>query len=281
MKELDRLELHSTSRGFTVLELLIVIGIISVLMAILLPAIEHVRHQAYIDKCASNLRQIGLALQTYSIDNHGNYPRTSYSGNPTGYALTEGTGTNVENPFQNQPGGVQTNDLTAPWFLLMKTQKLLPAIMICPYNDETDYVADKTNLDGRSNFTDQKKNLGYSFANPYPLDAVAKAGYRLTNLLSAEFAVAADRNPGVTGKGDNVYAPSPKSASSIMEMANSPNHEHDGQNVLYGDGHVSWEQTPFCGMSNDNIYTAKNSVAPNVESSPADVNDSVLLPAVE
>src|SRR5438067_682320 len=105
-------------RAFTVIEVLVVIGIISVLMAILVPAAERVRHQAYIDKCASNLRQIGLALQSYAQDNHGNYPRTIHD--PT-YAnpLVEGTGVNAADPFAGGAGGVQPNDLTAPLFLLM------------------------------------------------------------------------------------------------------------------------------------------------------------------
>jgi prepilin-type N-terminal cleavage/methylation domain-containing protein/prepilin-type processing-associated H-X9-DG protein len=265
-------------RAFTLLEVLIVIGIISVLMAILLPAAERVRHQAYIDKCASNLRQIGMAFQTYAQDNHGNYPRTSYSGNPATYVLNQGTGTNAVDPFQSGPGSVQVNDLTAPLFLLMKAQKLSPEVMICPYNDETDFNADSANFTGRSNFTNEKKNLGYSFANPYPVDSVATAGYRLSNKLSAEFAVGADRNPGVSGKNDDVYAPSLGSPWSKMKLANSPNHEFDGQNVLYGDGHVAWQKTAFCGIAQDNIYTAKKGVAPKVEASPSDPTDSILLP---
>jgi prepilin-type N-terminal cleavage/methylation domain-containing protein/prepilin-type processing-associated H-X9-DG protein len=262
-------------RAFTVIEVLVVIGIIAVLMAILLPAAERVRHQAYIDKCASNLRQIGMALQTYAQDNHGNYPRTIHD--PT-YAspLVSGTGINAADPFTGGAGGVQPNDLTAPIFLLMKTQRLVPEVMICPYNDETNFVADKPDLSGRSNFTDQTRNLGYSFANPYPKTGVID--YRLSNKLRADFAVAADRNPGVSGKNDDVYAPTLGSPTSIMKKANSPNHEQDGQNVLYGDGHVAWQQTPFCGVQQDNIYTAKNGVAPKVEYSPADATDSILLP---
>jgi prepilin-type processing-associated H-X9-DG protein len=262
------------TKAFTVIELLVVIGIITILLAILLPAAEHVRHQAYIDKCASNLRQIGMGLSTYAQDNHGNYPRTIYD--PT-YAnpLVAGTGVNAIDPFQ--PGGVQPNDLTAPVFLLMKNQHLPPALFICPYNDDTSYVADSSKLDGRSNFTNQKQNLAYSFANPYPNAAAAALGYRLTTRLPADFAVAADRNPGVDIH-DNVYAPvSAKSPQSLMNKANSDNHEQDGQNVLYGDGHVSWHTNPFCGMQQDNIFTARNDPS-QVTASPVDANDSVLLP---
>lgn len=272
------LVMPAVRRAFTVMEVLVVIGIIAVLMAILIPAAERVRHQAYVDKCASNLRQIGLALQTYAQENHGNYPRTVYSGNPAAYALTRGTGINANDPFISGPGAVQVNDLTAPLFMLMKAHKLGPEVMICPYNDETDFKPDNASLVGRSNFTDEKKNLAYSFANPYPLDAIATKGYRLSNKLSAEFAIAADRNPGVSINGDNVYAPMLNSPASIMKKANSPNHERDGQNVLYGDGHVSWQKTAFCGVAQDNIFTSKDGVAPKVEASPADPSDSILLP---
>src|ERR1700735_4389049 len=104
--------------AFTIIELLVVIAIMAILMSILLPAAEHVRHQAYIDKCASNLRQIGLALTLYENDNAGNYPRTVYD--PT-QPLSFDTGITAEDPFG--PGGSSANDLTAPLFLLLKTEK--------------------------------------------------------------------------------------------------------------------------------------------------------------
>src|SRR4051812_44944869 len=71
--------LHGRPRSaFTLIEVLVVIAIIGVLIAILLPAVEKVRHKGYIDSCASNLHQLGQALAMYSNDNHGSYPRTIY-----------------------------------------------------------------------------------------------------------------------------------------------------------------------------------------------------------
>jgi prepilin-type N-terminal cleavage/methylation domain-containing protein/prepilin-type processing-associated H-X9-DG protein len=266
--------------AFTLIEILVVIGIIGVLLAILLPAIEHARHQAYKDKCASNLRQIGQAMTIYATENRGSFARVRYvPGQPPVY----GTGAAAADPLAATGVVVAPNDVTGAAFLLLLRQRMPADIFVCPYNDETSFEVDaQATLAAqggtpRSNFTDYAKNLAYSFANPYPSAAAVAAGYPLKFPVGGDFPLAADLNPGVHPPISDVLSVMPGVSSSAMEKGLSRNHERDGQNVLFGDGHVAWHTDPFFGPSKDNAYTT---AVGKVDASPTSASDAILLPPV-
>jgi len=70
----------SIRRAFTLVELLVVIGIIAIMISILLPALNKVRDKARAVQCASNMRQIYLACQMFAQDNGGHLPSPGFAG---------------------------------------------------------------------------------------------------------------------------------------------------------------------------------------------------------
>ncbi|MCK4908584.1 MAG: prepilin-type N-terminal cleavage/methylation domain-containing protein [Planctomycetes bacterium] len=63
------------NKGFTLIELLVVIAIIAVIASLVLPGLMKGKKQASLLKCLNNLKGLRLALESYSSDNYGVYPR--------------------------------------------------------------------------------------------------------------------------------------------------------------------------------------------------------------
>jgi prepilin-type N-terminal cleavage/methylation domain-containing protein/prepilin-type processing-associated H-X9-DG protein len=66
-------------RGFTLVELLVVVAIIGILVGLLLPAVQSVRGSARRTHCASNLRQVGFAMGQFCDTHRGRFPFTGHT----------------------------------------------------------------------------------------------------------------------------------------------------------------------------------------------------------
>lgn len=220
-------------RAFTLVELLVVIGIIALLISILMPALSKARKSATNANCMSNLRSIGQALQLYASENKGKFP-------------------------QHYGGGAWLWDVSTETCDALLKSGSNRKVLYCSVYPEQD-------VDGLWNFNPTFRVLGYFFLiqrppgpapagqvvagmPPLNADLLKKANYQDKNVpkknpvtgsasaseteLVTDAVISHDGGQWNGIQGGFAVA----HLTSHMDKYNKP----EGGNILYMDGHVDW-----------------------------------------
>ena len=180
--------------------------------------------------------------------------------------------------------------ISSSLYLLVKYMEVPPKSFVCPGEKKAKefrpekYLprASKPALADLWDFgPDPSEHCSYAYQMLY-------GGPTLTVSSEPGFAIAADRNPWMDEKRVKDFSrfnpTGPRDHT--IEQAHAGNtiaHKGDGQNVMFLDTHVSFEQWSYCGLDDDNIYTSWDGAdkvrgkPPKLGSRPADAKDSLLV----
>jgi len=214
--------------------------------------------------CVSNLGQICKAILVYAADNKNEFPTVPLA---SGHIVGEDQTVNnikpnaEENPFTDlAPDG--NRSISQNLWLLCREDYAQPQLFICPSSKQANLTEDLVDrhTSGAKCFVDfpWKKpdgTISYSFIQPW---SKFTNGYSTAKTWRADLdrrvVIGADANNGSQPdfKADSL----PLRYKDMKQFVNSTNHNGDGQNVLYGDGHARFDKTAYVGINGDNIYTA-------------------------
>lgn len=264
---------HLHLRGFTLIELLVVISIIALLIAILLPALAKARELADRTVCSNNVRSMIQSMIIYAQDNSRMFPMTPAFTTVTEYvnkpipvfgAYTSAAGAAMQLFSSGNAAGGFGSPMASMWLLALNGQMTVKSF-ICPSDP---FTSNPSELYGSSSPADYAVNFGEvngayaagngeSYSIDCPWNSSGTVGAWWMDNTTADLPLVADMAPADNASGTGTTQrdlTQPLSNTYGNFIYNSYNHAGDGQNVGYGDDHVTWAQNPFVGEDSYSIY---------------------------
>jgi len=273
-------------KGLTLIEGLVITVVVALLLAVLMPQLAHVSRYAQREVCRTNLKGLSAAVSVYGNDYEQAFPLQGGHGTPPWTTGTEGWA----DPHKDW-ATAEGITVGASLYLLVREVDVSPRSFVCPSGGQTAFEGqnpDNLNFvelwdfgqwahdlfknpdDGTGSAHGPKIHVSYAYHMPYGPNG-GPGEFAPGTKDPAAFAVMADKSPWFdpklkTGEPaledwfDYVNAMTSykgRRASKQWQVlqANAYPHGREGQNVLYADGHASFEKTPDVGINRDNIYT--------------------------
>jgi len=279
---------RDVANKFGPVEVLVLVFVCLFALAVIGPATQMSRFDAYRIECADNLSQIGRAMLIYANDYEDELPRSGGRN-----SIWTRTIPDWRSPHRFGAYGISANgsggtaNISSCFYLLVKYAEIAPGTFVCPGDAGTtefklaDVDAGDRELIELWDFgPEAAKHCSYAYHMPFGL-------YALTTASEPSLAVAADRNPWMDSpaafaKGyPGLFRPDGSRES--VKYGNAIAHEEEGQNVLFLDLHVAFEENSSCGVLGDNIYTQwdggdiRIGAPPTLGSEPMERRDSLLV----
>ncbi len=229
-------------------------------IAIIGPAAQFSRFEEYRMACATNLSNIGKAMLIYANDYEDELPRAGGRNSIWAPTIPSWNALNRFGAYaMAADGSGGSASISSCFYLLVKYVEVTPGTFVCPGDvGTTEFLLTDVGAGFGEliNFWDfgpeAAKHCSYAYHMPFGL-------YALSTSSEPGMAVAADRNPFQDSPATEAKMfPGifiPDGGREAVKYGNAIAHEEEGQNVLFLDLHVAFENRSFCGILDDNIYT--------------------------
>ena len=247
--------MRRTRAGFTLVEMLVVIGIIAILAAIIFPVMANAKKKAHQTQCISNLKNLGQAFKQYTQDNYGYFPPWCASHpNPDSPGLSQ--------TDQNRP---MPDVMTWDKALVMDYLQGKEETVVCPSNPETAFGPGAAQGKCRSyaiaRYTQRPKGI--------PPDCPFAGGYAEQIPNPAKTVLLFEKGANLPGSwgdalGENVRQSHSTKGPPVGQGYSELMFHFGAKNILFVDGSVKLEKTEQGAFAWNSGRTGNSSCGPGV-----------------